>query len=181
MLYRNTAGYIDASMVVITSGAALVAGTVYTFVQRTSDSKWLWADGSWNVTKPTTTDISTMTHVSGGGWNLAHTPADADDTYFINCIDSGATCYPDNYTLSILLPGAKEATLAALPGNLSNQIEDDIVRDANGLKISSIIYVYDTAINATAHDKVTGIIGKYAITVTYTSQRMATFKSVRVI
>ena len=114
MLYRNTAGYIDASMVVIATGAALIAGTVYAFVQRASDSKWLQLDLSWNAVKPTTTAIPTMTHISGGEWKLAHTPADADDTYFVNCIDSGATCYPDNYKEGVGLPEAKESTLAAL-------------------------------------------------------------------
>lgn len=102
MLYRNRAGYIDASLVVISTGAALTAGTVYAFAQRTSDSKWLWADQSWNAVKPTTTDIPTLTHVSGGLWKLAHAPANIDDYYFLNCIDSGATCYQSNYEMQVV-------------------------------------------------------------------------------
>ena len=123
MLYRNTAGYLDASMVVIATGAALTAGTVHAFVQRTSDSKWLQADLSWNAVKPTTTAIPTMTHVSGGGWKLVHTPADLDDTYFVNCIDSGVTCYPDNYDVTVEKPHAKEDTLLALGQSITGIID----------------------------------------------------------
>jgi len=100
-LYRNTAGFIDASMVVIADGSALTTGTVYAYVQRASDSYWLWADTSWNASEPTGANIPTMTHVKGGLWKLSHTPADANDTYFINTIDSGATCYQDNRAQSV--------------------------------------------------------------------------------
>jgi hypothetical protein len=103
MLYRNTAGLIDASMVVVATGAALESGTVYCYVKRKSDGFWLKADTSWttDTNKPTGGDIPTMTHVSGGLWSLEHTPADIDDEYQINCIDSGVTCYPDNYVMSV--------------------------------------------------------------------------------
>lgn len=104
MLYRNTAGYFDASMVVISNGTALTAGSVRCFVQRSSDDYWLKADTTWASGKPTGADIPTMTHVSGGLWKLAHTPADVNDTYLVNCIDAGETCFPDNYE-STILPG----------------------------------------------------------------------------
>jgi hypothetical protein len=64
---------------------------------------------------------------------------------------------------------------------LNNHVEDDIVRDNNGLKVSSIIYCYDTSVNAVIHDKATGIIGKYAVTVTYLAARMTKITSTRVI
>src|SRR3990172_11980732 len=101
MLNRNTAGFVDASMVVIATGAGFESGTVYCFVQRASDSYWLKANTAWQSGKPTTTDIPTMTHVSGGLWNLAHTPADANDIYKINCIDSSVICFNDNYNIVV--------------------------------------------------------------------------------
>lgn len=75
---------------------------------------------------------------------------------------------------------AKEATLTrALGLVLENHVEDDIVRDANGLKIASNIYCYDSSAHATAHDKVTGLTAVYATTVTYASGHMTRFKVVR--
>lgn len=98
-LYSSVAGKIDASMVVLATGAPLTTGTVHCFVKRDSDGKWLKADTTWttDTTKPTGGDIPTMTHVSGGLWTLAHTPA-AADYYNINCIDEPVTCFPDNRT-----------------------------------------------------------------------------------
>ena len=124
-LFRNTPGWFDAEMTVIANGGSLEAGTVYCYAKRASDSKWLQADLSWNAVKPVGADIPTMTHVSGGLWILSHTPADADDTYYVNCIDSGATCYADNYTHAVLnvpakdLTVAKETTLANVASNIT--------------------------------------------------------------
>jgi hypothetical protein len=64
---------------------------------------------------------------------------------------------------------------------LDNHVEDDIVRDTNGLKTSSIIYAYNSAANATTHDKVTGVVGKYVVAVAYSGGRMTKLTSTRVI
>lgn len=112
MNIAGVAGYIDATMIKVADGLALTAGTVQCFVQRKSDSKWLWADASWNAAEPTTTDIPTMTHWKGGEWRLAHTPAAANDVYTISAVDSPVTCYPDNRVEHVRLPGAEDATVA---------------------------------------------------------------------
>lgn len=64
---------------------------------------------------------------------------------------------------------------------LDNHVEGDIVRDGSGNKTSSILYAYDSAANATTHDKVTGLIGKYNATFSYTAGKMSLGKIVRVV
>jgi hypothetical protein len=76
---------------------------------------------------------------------------------------------------------AKEATLDKLLGLcLENHVEDDVVRDAQGNKTSSILYLYDSAANAITHDKVTGVTEKYNVTATYVVGKMDLFKVVKV-
>lgn len=167
-LYSSVAGKIDASMVVLATGAPLVAGTVHCFVKRDSDGKWLKADTTWtaDTTKPTGDDIPTMTHVSGGLWTLAHTPA-AADYYNVNCIDSPVTCFPDNRTekvnsfdsfkanvsgLSTFNPAADEVKLTAdydaaktaAPTVL--QIRQEM--DSNSTQLAAIVGYLDTEIAA---------------------------------
>lgn len=101
-MFRATPGYINASMVIIGTGAPLTNGTVNVSVQRASDSRWLYANESWNVSQPTGVNVPTMTHIKGGLWVLSHTPADQDDIYFISVLDAGTTCFPDNRAQSIL-------------------------------------------------------------------------------
>ena len=63
---------------------------------------------------------------------------------------------------------------------MENLVEDDIVRDANGNKTSSTIYIYDSAANATTHDKATGLVASYDIAAGYTNNLLALFKSIKV-
>lgn len=115
ILYRNTPGYIDASMVVIATGAPFTAGTVHAYVRRKSDNKWLWQSDTWDAAAPTGANIPTLVHAVNGGWDRQHTPADQDDTYSVSCIDSGGTCYPDNYTVPVRKLYAAEASVLARP------------------------------------------------------------------
>ena len=62
---------------------------------------------------------------------------------------------------------------------MENLVEDDIVRDANGNKTSSVLYIYDSAANATTHDKATGLIASYDIAAGYTNNLMDLFKSIK--
>ena len=63
---------------------------------------------------------------------------------------------------------------------LDNAVEDDVVRDASGNKTASVLYHYNSAGNATTHDKATGLIGKYNVTATYAGNKMTLFKVLRV-
>lgn len=63
---------------------------------------------------------------------------------------------------------AKEASLLRVLGLvLENHVEDDIVYDGED-KTSSVIYLYDSAANATTHNKATGLTASYTATFTYT-------------
>jgi hypothetical protein len=62
---------------------------------------------------------------------------------------------------------------------MENLVEDDIVRDAGGNKTSSTIYIYDSAANATTHDKATGLVASYDIAAGYTNNLMDLFKSIK--
>lgn len=126
ILIAGQAGVIDATMVKIADGLALTAGTVNCFVKRKSDGHWLKADGSWtaDTTKPTGADIPTMTHISGGLWVLEHTSANAADRYDINCIDSGATCFPDNRSEEVVIKGTdKKALISTDAQDLSGSLD----------------------------------------------------------
>lgn len=83
---------------------------------------------------------------------------------------------------------AKEATVNTIAANLlrgiglmmENHVEDDIVRNAQGLKTSSKFYLYDSSAHATTHDKVTGVIAAYTVSVSYDgSGRVTLFKVVK--
>lgn len=75
------------------------------------------------------------------------------------------------------------AELASLPRILGlvmeNLVEEVTSRDSNGNKLTSVIYLYDSAANATTHDKATGLKASYDITASYTSNLMDLFKSVK--
>ena len=62
---------------------------------------------------------------------------------------------------------------------MENLVEDDIVRDTNGNKTSSTLYIYDSAANATTHDKATGLIESYDVAASYTNNLMDIFKSIK--
>lgn len=62
---------------------------------------------------------------------------------------------------------------------LENHVEDDIVRDAQGNKTSCTLYSYDSAANATTHDKSTGLTASYDVTATYVAGKVSLFKSVK--
>jgi hypothetical protein len=75
---------------------------------------------------------------------------------------------------------AKEATLSRLLGLcLENHVEDDIVRDGQGNKESSILYCYNSAVSATTHDKSTGVTAKYAASFTFVAGKMTLGKIVK--
>ena len=76
---------------------------------------------------------------------------------------------------------ASQASMNRLLGlALENHVEDDIVRDAAGNKLSSVLYLYDSAANATAHNKSIGLLAKYNVTAAYSGGKMATFRVVKV-
>jgi len=75
---------------------------------------------------------------------------------------------------------AKEVSLARVLGLvMENHVEDDIVRDANSLKTQSTIYCYDSAANASLHDKATGLVASYTVLVEYTGILMTRLKVVK--
>lgn len=63
---------------------------------------------------------------------------------------------------------------------LHNHVEDDVERDSRGNKLSSIIYFYNSAANATTHDKSTGLIGKYNVAVDTENDSMSLLKIIQV-
>ena len=62
---------------------------------------------------------------------------------------------------------------------MENLVEEVTSRDSNGNKTASTIYLYDSAANATTHDKVAGLKASYEITASYTSNLMDLFKSIK--
>ena len=75
--------------------------------------------------------------------------------------------------------GSKVENVGFIGNELSNVVEDDIVRDSNGDKLSSTLYMYDSDTNATIHDGATGLLFKYDVTAAYTDRFMTSFKSIK--
>lgn len=70
--------------------------------------------------------------------------------------------------------------LRALGLMMENHVEDDITRNSSGYKTSSIIYIYNSAANATTHDKATGLTASYTVSATYNGSNQVTlFKVVK--
>ena len=85
-----------------------------------------------------------------------------------------------NVTRTLTSFGTLDANVARILGLvMENLVEDDIVRDTNGNKTSSTLYIYDSAVNATTHDKATGLIASYGVAASYTNNLMDLFKSVK--
>lgn len=72
-----------------------------------------------------------------------------------------------------------EAVNSLLGLCLENHVEDDIIRDPSGNKTSATLYFYNSAANATAHDKSTGLISKVDITATYSANKMTLLKGLK--
>lgn len=120
----------------------------------------------------------------------AFTLVDQPNPYTLAIDSSTLDVEPTTLEISIvsLYPWevAKESTLSTIGTNLNrllglseNYVEDDITRDLNGNKISSIYYSYNSSTNTTNHDKATGLIGKYSIVATYASGKLSIFKVTR--
>ena len=62
---------------------------------------------------------------------------------------------------------------------MENLVEEVTSRDSNGNKTASTIYIYDSAANATTHDKATGLVASYDIVAGYTNNLMDLFKSIK--
>lgn len=63
--------------------------------------------------------------------------------------------------------------------SLENAVEDDFVFDTNGMPVSSGIYCYDSAANATTHDKATGLVAHYHVTASHTNRLPTLMKVIK--
>jgi len=85
-----------------------------------------------------------------------------------------------NATRTLTSFGTLSIDLARVLGLVvENLVEEVTSRDSNGNKLTSTIYIYDSAANATIHDKVTGLDASYNISASYTNNLMDLFKSIK--
>ena len=142
------------------------------------ESRTVWDDGRYSV----------AIYSQAGG-----SPSPANDTI----IGTGEMAIKDDLEVFLSAPAAlasinTESRLAQLdsanlPANIErisglvmeNLVEEVTSRDSNGNKLTSTIYIYDSAANATTHDKATGLVASYDITASYTSNLMDLFKSIK--
>ncbi len=86
-----------------------------------------------------------------------------------------------NATRTLTSFGTLTTDLARILGLvMENLVEEVVSRDSSGNKTASTIYIYDSAANATTHDKVTGLVASYDISANYTNNLMTLFKSVKI-
>ena len=140
-------------------GTALVGYTEATFSEPNSDGVYVCKFLSGAATK-------------------AFTLSDQANPYVLTLDSSTTDVEPSTVEVAIVSlytwEVAKESSMTRALGLLfDNHVEDDIVRDGTGNKLSSNIYIYDSSANAALHDKVTGLIGKVSITGTYTAGKLS--------
>lgn len=120
-----------------------------------SESRQVWENGSYIV----------FVYQQTGG-----SPAPASD-YMAGVED----LYIENDSFVTVL----ECMTRLLGLTNDNVVEDDIVRDDYGNKVSGARYCYDNKNNATTHDKSTGLISRHTFSVGYTNGKMSLFKMLR--
>lgn len=144
----------------------------------------------------------TVTERTYGWYNVALVAGDTDILGDLVVMAAAATADPAERTsnvvaniesdsVTLLASTALEVTSQSLVSSLvaaqldidrllgltlENHVEDDVVRDLNGNKLTSILYCYDSKANADIHNKTTGITATYAVTATYDAAGMVTFK-----
>lgn len=123
--------------------------------------------------------------------NKVFTSIDQDNPYTVSLISSTGSIGASDKDVTIVSQRIWElstaAAVAAMAADVArilglvmeNLVEDDIIRNANGNKTASTIYIYDSAANATTHDKVTGLVSSYDIAASYTNNLMDLFKSIK--
>lgn len=123
-----------------------------------SESRTVWTDGRYTI----------AVYKQAGG-----SPAPASDTIISSGemdIASDAEIYPD-----VFPSGIKTKTdtinwgdIGRLLGlSMENRVEDNITRDSGNRMTGSVLYCYNSATNATTHDKTTGLVYKYQTSFTY--------------
>lgn len=179
------------------------------FRLRNPANYWNWTTSTWDVSESANTTLWATEYASDSiDSNYAVSNAVPDGVFIQEAVRASTSeCIGRDETLMNSLATqasvndvptlaeieastvlAKQAKLddlhSALPRQLGlmmeNHVEDDIVRNAAGLKTSSAFYLYDSKVNALAHDKATGLIETYAIAITYdANSRMSLFKVVK--
>lgn len=72
-----------------------------------------------------------------------------------------------------------DAILRILGLSNHNAVMDDETYDASNNLTDATLYLYDSAANATTHDKATGLIGTYTISATVSSNNVTLFKQIK--
>jgi hypothetical protein len=179
---------LDAS---VSSRSTLTAQQVWEYVTRTLTSgSGLTAQQVWEYA------TRELTGKTGFALTSAYDPAKtcfqasswvAPDNTNIGNIWTETQTHPTLSEIEATTVLAKDSTVAkqadllrGLGLMMENHVEDDIVRNASNLKTSSKFYLYNSKANALTHDKVTGIIAIYTISVTYDGSGYVTlFKVVK--
>ena len=112
------------------------------------------------------------------------TDADAfisvDDNNSYTLILKSSTAGVGQTSKPVAIRSVTQADMARVLGLvMENLVEEVTSRDSNGNKLTSVIYLYDSAANVTTHDKSTGLTASYNITAGYTNNLMDLFKSIK--
>lgn len=194
---KNAAGQvIGAEMVTAADGSAFV-GAVTAYHTIDGGSQTIGSVGSGICTHEgngfhTYTPTTAETNGNHIGWTFIGTgavpatiqvypgfPQSVDNDIKLSLLPTVAEIWAHG-TRTLTSFGALTSDLARVLGLvMENLVEEVISRDSNGNKTSSTIYIYDSAANATTHDKATGLIASYDISASYTNNLMDLFKSVK--
>lgn len=110
--------------------------------------------------------------------NLAFSLIDKNNSYTLilksSTVDIGQT------SEKVTIRSVTQADMVRVLGlAMENLVEEVLTRDSNGNKLTSTIYLYDSAANATTHDKATGLVASYDISASYSGSLMNLFKSIK--
>ena len=103
-----------------------------------------------------------------------------DDNNSYTLILKSSTAGVGQTSKQVAIRSVTQADMARVLGLvMENLVEEVTSRDSNGNKLTSTIYIYDSAANATTHDKATGLTASYNIAASYTNNLMDLFKSIK--
>jgi len=113
--------------------------------------------------------VNSVTDKSGYSLSVSYNAAmTAASQASVDALPTGTTINAIKAKTDLLpaSPASEDTLLRGLGLNQENQVEDDFTYDGQNMKMSSIMYLYDSRTHAQMHDKVTGLVAKYSVSYT---------------
>lgn len=163
MIVPNVAFDLVFHLVILASGLPKTSGTIYCYVRRKSDGKWLKADGTWtaSTTAPTGADVPTATHTKAGLWKLTLSSATTTGLGDGEVLHAVALDSETEASATVVSDCVQEAVHLAALFLQPNTILDTPTYNSKGLMTSARVRVFPTKADADAE---TNVMATFTVT-----------------